>query len=404
MNNAKPISVYFKKFLDFDSQLIRAFSYDKDYGPSFGLSLSTAMKITEGDFNSWYSEWKFAGDKLMYEALSSEKDGCNESSKVSYLAASVCYRTSDFFIRQNLDDPRIIPLADLQRDSFRKGFSKFNYGMKILNIPYEKTTLDGYLFTVDKTDKPRPTLIYTGGYDSFVEETFYSGVYQALLRGYNVLSYDGPGQGQVLRRQKLYMRPDWEKVLGPVIDFALGLKEIDSKKIILFGRSFAGYLVPRAACFDSRPAAIVADAGLYDLGAGLQKMMPQYFQDVKDKNYENVNKIMASQLEDKQKNFYFTSRMSVHNAKSVAEYLNMLLDYSLEGISKNINMPAFICSGEFDKATVVQSKLLYDNISSKNKNNIVFSGADGAGDHCEIGNQDIFYSTVFNWLEAIANV
>lgn len=80
--------------------------------------------------------------------------------------------------------------------------------MRILNIPYENRTLDGYLFTADKTEKPRLTVIYTGGYDSLVEETFYSGVYQPLLRGYNVLSFDGPGQGQVLRRQKLYMRPD----------------------------------------------------------------------------------------------------------------------------------------------------------------------------------------------------
>ena len=105
MNNVKPVSVYFKQFLDFDSQLLRAFAYDKDYDPSFGLSLSTAMKITEEGFDSWYSKWKSAVDTLMEKTQISEKNYCHESSKAAYLAASVCCRTSDFFIRQNLDDP-----------------------------------------------------------------------------------------------------------------------------------------------------------------------------------------------------------------------------------------------------------------------------------------------------------
>lgn len=181
------------------------------------------------------------------------------------------------------------------------------------------------------------------------------------------------------------------------------MNEVESKKIILFGRSFAGYLVPRAACFDSRPIAIVADAGLYDLLSGLKEMMPGTYQEVKDNNFDEVNKEMASQFNDIQKNYFFTSRMSVQNAKSVAEYFNMLLEYSPDEISKNIKMPAFICAGENDKATIPQSKMLYDNISSENKKFVIFSGSDGAGEHCEMGNQNIFYSRVFNWLEAIVN-
>ena len=35
----------------------------------------------------------------------------------------------------------------------------------------------------------------------------------ALERGYNVLIFDGPGQGGALVVQKLPMRPDWENVV-----------------------------------------------------------------------------------------------------------------------------------------------------------------------------------------------
>lgn len=398
--NPIPGTVFFRQFVDFDAQLLRAFAFDKDFGPSYGLCISTAMKITEGDFDSWYNEWKSSGDKLYSAASDSDSKNHTESAGQNYLASSVCYRTADFFIRQNLDDKRLIPLADLQRDSFRKGIEKLNFGLQALNIPYENTTLDGYLFTADKSGKPRPTLIYMGGYDSFVEETFYAGVYPALLRGYNVLSYDGPGQGQVLRRQKLYFRLDWENVSGPVIDYAESLAEIDKKKMIFFARSFAGYLGPRAACFDSRPVALVVDAGLYNIGGGFKQVLsPEMYQLLLDKKFDELNKNFQPMLKDKEKDFYFKSRMSAHGAKSVAEYLNMLFDYSLEGISKNIKMPAFISAGEFDSVAAGQSKQLYENIGSKDKTLIEFKGTDGAGDHCEFANQDIFYTTVFDWLD-----
>lgn len=402
-NSIKPIAglVYFKQFEDFDAQLLRAFSFDKDFGPSFGLCLSTAMKISEGNFDSWYNEWKASGDKLFSAAETSELKNHNESAKSNYLESSVCYRTADFFIRQNLDDERLIPLADLQRESFRKGMKFFDFDCKVLNIPYENTTLDGYLFTADKSGKPKPTLIYITGYDSFVEESFYSGAYQALLRGYNVLTYDGPGQGQVLRRQKLFFRADWENVSKPVVDFAIQISEIDKSKIVLFGRSFAGYLAPRAACFDSRPAALVADAALYDLGEGLKKMlspeMYQLFIDKKDDVIDNeFEKLFQT---DKQKEFFFRSRMSTHGLTSVAQYLRTLQEFSLAGISKKIVMPSFICSGEFDVITSQQAAQLYENISSKDKTITIFKGIDGAGDHCEFANQDIFYTTVFDWLD-----
>lgn len=402
MADITPIAgrIFFKNYADFDSELIRAFAYDKDFGPTFGECISTAMKITEGDFDSWYTEWKATADKLYEIAESSYGAGFNESAKQNYLAASVCYRTADLFIRQNLDDERIIPLADMQRKSFRKGMEFFDFGFEVLNIPYESTTLDGYLFTVDKSGKPRPTLIFIGGYDSFVEETFYSGVYQALLRGYNVLSFDGPGQGQVLRRQKLYFRPDWENVVKPVKEYAKTLAGVDSDSLIIFGRSFAGYLGPRTACHDSDYKAIIADAALFNLGGAItQKFPPELLELVKINMDDKVEEIFSEKFKDKATEFYFKSRMSTHGAKTVAEYIRMLFDYSIEGIAQNIKIPALIAAGEYDSNAVSESQKLFDAISSEDKTLCIFKGDEGAGEHCESANQTTFYTKVFNWLD-----
>jgi len=88
----------------------------------------------------------------------------------------------------------------------------------------------------------------------------------AAERGYNVLSFDGPGQAGAVYRQRLVFRPDWENVVGPVIDYALTLPGVDGAKIVLWGLSMGGELAPRAAAFEHRLAALVCVDGLYDMG------------------------------------------------------------------------------------------------------------------------------------------
>lgn len=46
---------------------------------------------------------------------------------------------------------------------------------------------------------------------------------QLLPRGYNCLALERPGQGRVIRKQKLPFRYDWEKVVKPVIDYLSNL-------------------------------------------------------------------------------------------------------------------------------------------------------------------------------------
>ena len=62
-----------------------------------------------------------------------------------------------------------------------------------MGIPYGGSTLPGYLFLVDASGRPRPTIIYNNGFDSTSEESYFAIAAAALLRGYNVVAFDGPG-------------------------------------------------------------------------------------------------------------------------------------------------------------------------------------------------------------------
>ena len=116
-------------------------------------------------------------------------------------------------------------------------------------MKYSKT-LPAYFLKVDDSGNARPTIIYTNGYDSNIQEMYFAHADAALKRVYNCLLFDGPGQGRNLIRGNSYLRPDWENVVTPVIDYTLTRKEIDQKKIILAGWSFGGFLAARAAAYE----------------------------------------------------------------------------------------------------------------------------------------------------------
>ena len=62
-----------------------------------------------------------------------------------------------------------------------------------------------------------------------------------------------------MRQRGIPFRPDWEAVITPVVDFALGRPGVDPDRLAIVGRSFGGYLAPRAASAEHRLAACVAD-------------------------------------------------------------------------------------------------------------------------------------------------
>ena len=109
-------------------------------------------------------------------------------------------------------------------------------------------------------------ILVGGGWDSTIVENYLGIGVAALQRGYHVLLHDGPGQGELLIDEGLPLRHDWEKVITPVVDAALAIDVVDPDRIVYEPWSLGGYMAPRAAAFEHRLAAIVADPGQIDVG------------------------------------------------------------------------------------------------------------------------------------------
>lgn len=397
----KPLAgtIFFREYPDFDFQLLRAFSFNSDGGPDFGECIATAMRIEEGNHQSWYVEWLHTAQRLHEIAEDALAKRHTVSAREAFLRASVCYRTAEYFLRDDLEDERILRLAHLVATTFRQAGELFEPQFEPVRIPYENTHLQGYFFRVDDSETPRPTVIYQPGYDSYVEELYFAGTVHCLKRGYNVLAFEGPGQGRALREQQLVFRPDWDKVITPVVDFALQRNEVDPKKLVLLGRSFASVLVPRAAAAEHRFAALIADTGQFDLFELIQENVSVNIMElINNQQNEIADTIFEKLFEDDHTRFFFKSRMNAYGAATPAEFINLLREYTMKGAVEKIECPSLICSPEKEDHSTSQARKLYDALKCPKKF-IEFSAEEGAGDQVAAGAPSLFFQKTFDWLD-----
>ncbi len=103
-----------------------------------------------------------------------------------------------------------------------------------------------------------------GGGETFAEDLYFHIAPAALTRGYNFATADLPGQGG-LPLEGLTFRTDMDVPMRAVVDHLLDRPDVDPERLAAYGISDGGYIVPRAAAYDKRLKACVANSLLYDL-------------------------------------------------------------------------------------------------------------------------------------------
>ncbi|MCK9343170.1 MAG: prolyl oligopeptidase family serine peptidase [Massilibacteroides sp.] len=392
-----------------------AFELQRTLGASYageadiGECLATASRIKEGDFESWYSEWNKTADNFRAAGDESLAVGHRVTAMEAYYRAATYYRTAEFFLHGNPADPRIVETWGKSRNSFRDALSLDVVPYEIVAIPYENTTLPGYFYTVDDAGKPRPLIIVQTGFDGCQEE-LHPYAMEGVRRGYNVLTFEGPGQGEVIRVQHIPFRHDWENVIGPVVDYAVSRPDVDEDRIALWGISLGGYLAPRGAAYEPRITALIADAGTYDVGltllANLQEGGGANMTEVELQEWlqtdpvEFNDALRDAMARDTGMRWLNENGMFVFDAGSPAQFWAKWMDFSLIGIAEEIRCPTLVCAGAIDHFDPggVQAKALYDHLTCERKL-MVFSDDYGAGSHCQLGAFAQSFAAKFDWLD-----
>ena len=323
---------------DLDGQFQRTLTHAYERGADLGEAFATAARITAGDDESWYREWSAAAATAQAAAETSRAVGRIQSASDAFLRASEYHRQAMFYLRGDIGDPRLKQSYLQMRDCFRAAIPGLAFNIEPVRIPYEGTTLSGYLMTPHGPGDPRPTVLFPAGYDSVAEEGYLYGS-SAVRRGYTVLSFEGPGQGGVLYEQRLHLRPDFEAVLTPVVDFAVTKPEVDGDRLALFGRSFAGYLAPRGAAAEHRIAALVCDPGQVDLGARVTERVPAPALELIRANDPKIDDLIAPMMATAGARRMWWPRMAAHGTPTLRGYLRALLEFDPGGPGRRYHLP-----------------------------------------------------------------
>lgn len=124
------------------------------------------------------------------------------------------------------------------------------------HVPYAGAALPAYTLPA-VGPSPRGTVLVHGGFDSLIEE-FYAIWQRIAAANFDVVAFEGPGQGGPRALAGLTFDHDWEKPVKAVLDYF----RIESAALV--GISMGGYWAVRAASRERRVAQVVSWPPVYD--------------------------------------------------------------------------------------------------------------------------------------------
>ena len=234
-----------------------------------------------------------------------------------------------------------------------------------------------------------------------VTAAWIQGIADALDRGWNAVTFDGPGQNAALVRQQLTFRPDWEKVITPVADYLVTRPDVDAGKLALLGASQGGYWVTRAAAFEHRVAAVVADPGVTDVSTTMFGQIPRFLAKLADEGeQEKFDKDMDLALRfSASTRSMMAFRMRPYGATSPYEFFTAARAYTLtDEVVGQISCPMLVTDPDREQFLPGQSQRLYDTLPG-DKTLIRFTEEEGADSHCEPAANGIRGERIFDWLD-----
>ena len=270
-------------------------------------------------------------------------------------------------------------------------------------MPYEDTTLPGYLCINPNIDGPAPTIMFQEGKDGWAEDGKFI-VDEAIPRGYNVLLFDGPGIGKVMRLQGLPFRHDWENVITPLVDYLVELDEVDENNIALIAVSLGGYLGPRAAAYEHRLKALIANPGVMDWGKVYAEFLNEIDPTLMERLDTNPNEFDEVILGYMQMvplmKWGMVDSQWHHNTTTPSELMFEIRRFSNKNITKDIQASALIIDAEAE--TRGQSKELYESlVNTPKKEYVKFLASEAAELHVQPGATAILSARMFDFLDDI---
>jgi pimeloyl-ACP methyl ester carboxylesterase len=313
------------------------------------------------------------------------------------LRAGCYWRSAEFFMRA--DDPE----RKIAREKFLEAVRSV-YGPELGErhlVPYADGLTKGFLPAYRfKPPRAKCTIVFFGGFDSYIEELTSAFIY---LRdaGYDVIAFDGPGQGGALNEAGLPMTAEWHKPVSAVLDY------FEVEGVALVGLSLGGCLVLRAAALEPRVERVVAYDVLTNfldvilrqthvLLRGMLKVLLR-LRAVGVVNWVVERVARKSPVVQ----WGIEQGMQVTGTRSAFEFLQMTERFQTRDISASVRQDVLLLAGSEDHYVTMEQ--WHDQIRMlKNARSItarLFTPSERAENHCQVGNYGLALRTIVNWLD-----
>jgi pimeloyl-ACP methyl ester carboxylesterase len=330
------------------------------------------------DFDTWYTVW-------LGLAKLAEKEQ-------RWLDAATYYHQAEFYL----------PAGDVRNGLYDDFARNYALGMKGVagyehhEVPYPGGYLPG--FRLPAKGKELATIVFHGGYDSFVEE-FYPFLEPLTNYGWTVLAFDGPGQGGALR-QGIFLTPEWEHFAKAVIDY-FNVSEVD-----WLGASYGGLWALRAAAFEPRIKHVISlPAAYWGLDMTLKQMTPGQDHYLVSLFKAGERKGAEALVAEQRKlstcfDWCITQGMHISGTTTPFDFLTSLSAHTLDGVLHHVKQDVLVTEGEDDHLFNVDwiYRTMRELVCARSVTARIFTAREGAEHHCQVGNSALARTEIVRWL------
>jgi pimeloyl-ACP methyl ester carboxylesterase len=327
-----------------------------------------------------FVDWKLEMIKLAEKAVSENR----------ILNAAIYYRSAEFYII-NKDEEK-----ETLYDKFSDLFYKVVKGESFEKhkVPYNDSFLP--VLKVPAINSKKGTLVMHGGFDSFIEEWYFIMKYFSE-NGYDVIAFEGPGQGAALKKYGLSLDIEWEKPTGAILDY------FRLNDVTLLGLSMGGWYCLRAAAFDSRIKRVIASGHSIDYMKSMPKIIYQMhmFFIEKFRNYTNKMSLKTIKKGKGLDAWMMGNLIYITKKENPIDAFDIWLSLNEKNLhSELVKQDVLYLTGRDDhfvpfKMHDLQVKALRNARSVKD---VVFKKDSHAQNHCQVGNIGLALDTMLQWM------
>ena len=313
------------------------------------------------------------------------------------LRAGFYWRSAEFFMRA--DEP--------ERKSARERFLgavQSVHGHELGErhaVPYVDGRIRGFLPAYHfKPPRAKGTIVFFGGFDSYIEELTSAFVYLCDA-GYDVIAFDGPGQGGALNEAGLPMTAEWHKPVSAVLDY------FEVEGVALIGLSLGGCLALRAAASEPRVERVVA----YDVFTNLLEVNLRQTNSLLRGLLKILLRLGAARtvnwlvarvaLKSPVVQWGIQQGMHVTGTTSAYEFFLRSKQFQTADVSASIRQDVLLLAGSEDHYVPIEQwhdqKRMLNNARSITAR--LFTRSESAENHCQVGNYGLALKTIVNWLD-----